>query len=367
MPDNTLHLRAKESALRIMRSGERKEPLPSEMAALVAEVVTKWWIETEAVSINNTRLSIMGSAREKATQVARSVAWMHNPDRHKGQQARECAKKTLRALRRRSIQAEQLFAHCDEFGSLRKSHIARANSKRPRRAAREIPLPHFGIVASWLTSADDISRVGHQMSNCLANPECAKEYTRRLRDGSAELIVLTNNDDDSVALICADPTDESIEAVKGPHNERPIEHRWAIIATLAQCQFQVGENSDFLGLAICNELLKADRNDTIVRFSAGGRECEVGDGFVAAVMDDETILLRSHGCQSGYSEVCVVESNTDNTDTDYAKQMKARNWFRRTCWESKRFARACDRAFPGDALADFRDDWFTTTLEAATR
>ena len=168
--------RGRSSAYRIMRSADGKRALPRDLAQHAADVIARHWLKAGRMSIGDDRLLVTADARAQAKWVAKRLEWMTNPGRHHGQQAAEYAEKTIRALCKGSISADQLYARCEEFGRLRKRHIDRNSAKRPRAEARSLRLKRFNITARWITSEAQIDEAGQLMANCLANKDFTKEY-----------------------------------------------------------------------------------------------------------------------------------------------------------------------------------------------
>jgi len=332
-----------------------KRPVPEELAKAAAKVIARQWLKEDAVSMTDSdRITVARKARAKAKWAAKRLEWMRNPERQHGQQAKEYGQKTIRGLLNDSLNADQFFDRCKEFGRLRKGHIDRNNSKKPRAEARSLTLPHYNMSARWLISDSQINVVGQAMANCLANKEFAKDYKSRLRLGSIELVVLENQDGGYQALISVDPLENCVEQVQGPGNLRPIDCRDAIIALLTHRNAAVGECHDLLSIGICDDLLAGRANGANVSFLVGKRNCEVGSGFVTIVWGDNTVLIRSEGCKSWRSEVCIVGPDSD--DIDYLKQAKTRVWLREACRKNVEFAQACWAAFENAPRA-FCLDW----------
>ena len=343
-----------------MRSANGKHPLPRDLAQNAADLIARHWVKIAAVSIDDDRLHVTTDARTQCGWVAKRIEWMANPDRHHGQQAAEYAEKTIRALRNGSISADQLLGRCDEFGRLRKKHIDRNSSKRPRAEARSLKLKRLNMDARWLTAEAQIDEVGHLMGNCLANKDFAKKYKSRLRNGDIELVVLENGAGNCEALLSIDTHESYAEQVKGPLNGRPLHCREAIIAILAYRKATVGECPDLLKLGICDHLVRGRAKGATESFTIGQRECEVGDGFLAVVWGDNTIVLRDDGCLSQDSGSCVVHSDGEG----YLVEAAARVWVRNACRRHLAFAQACATAFR-EAPRVFRLDWFDDCSRAS--
>lgn len=346
--------RACMSVRRILLATKRKTPVSKRTADAAVGPLTARLVKNGAISMRNGRVSIAPEAREETCKTARSLGWMEDPQHHHGQQAGECAAKTLRALWKGTINGERLLNLCAEFGRLRKRHIDRKSAKRPRANAREIQLPEHGVVARWLTAEVDLDRVGHAMRNCLANESFAKSYKRRLRKREIELVALSGNGV-PVVLICADADTRAVESVEGPSNERPISYRAAIIATLAEGAFHVGEHHDCLQIAVCDEILDAYRTGTVRCFSLLKRECEIGEGFIVITRGADTVLLRSKEWASD-----MYVAHIGGSDSEWVQQSATRNWLRKACLQNAEFAQACHDAFR-DAHKAIRQDWFGVT------
>lgn len=352
MPRQELLLsRASMSVRRIMLAAERKTPVSKETADAAVGPLTARLLKNGAISMPNGRVSVASKAREETYKAARSLGWMEDSKRHHGQQASKCAAKTLRALRKGTINGERLLELCAEFGRLRKHHIDSRSAKKPRTNAREIQLAEHGLVARWLTAEADLDHVGHVMRNCLANESFAKSYKRRLRERDIELVALSD-DSVPVVLISADAETRAVESVEGPANERPISYRAAIIAMLAEVDFHIGEQHDCLQIAVCDEALEAYRTGSVRRFNLLKRECEIGEGFIAITWDADTVLLRSREWPSD-----MYVAHIGGSDSEWVQQSVTRNWLRRACLQNAEFAQACHDAFRSAHKA-IRRDWF---------
>ena len=346
MDDHDLIERARLCARRILRSSERKSPVPAQFMEHLELLMARHWVKTGTAFMHNGRLAVNPETRKSAVRTARSIEWMSNPDRQFGQQDQECAHETLRALTNRRISLIDLEKKCAEFQRRRNTIISRKSDETAWAEQKSVDLPTFGMTAHWLVTNSAVRKVGSLMRNCLARKDFASFYKSRIREGVLQLACLYKGNIPEV-ILKIDSHSNVVEEVKGSGNSLPIQHRGAIIDLLVDQHLGAGDCDDLHELGICDELLSTRAAHTNALFTIGDRHCEVVTGFLSITWDSNCIVLRinSDGEIRLHGPEGLIES-------------LIRVWVRAACDKCPAFRSTCVTAFV-DALHHERCDWFT--------
>lgn len=338
MSDTERNVRA--AVERRLRKISNKQAMSESLSTALAERLTPWLLEKGLVKINEIRISFTPAAKLKLDRLGRKVRWMENSDRHHGQEAGGCARKALRSISHRHVTCEKIFELADKFGQLRKKAIDSNGQAKPFATPWKCDIGKTGVFAKRLTCASDVSRIGHAMGNCLANPEYGPYYVDRARRGEVELVALHNKSGEPVALLSI--AENSVEGLKGPNNCRPWRYRSKLLILLAQTEVRCGDCTDAAEVAICDELLHAKANGSCKTFRLDGIVCDLGLGFLAMAEGQYSVLLQDTA--SGLNVSAAV--GTDDGDvTEVRRYLQKR--LRQLCRYDANLAAACNDAFPG--------------------
>lgn len=327
---------------------------PRQLESNLADAALSWIsARPDAVQIaRSMRVSLDRGFLGRLAYILQSFKWMAKSPSVAAPQAAA----GFRALRDRRADFIGLETLCKAYRSAKRKEERRAARERPRAAQTKLAL-----VDSWaahrIATEVELSGLGRNFRNCLADGSFAEQHQRHLRRGEYEYWVLSDDQGAPRCLLQADPMRYVVEA-KAQANGPPTGCRNALIDFLRQRRLRADACDDLLAIGICDQLVRAAAAKTVKIFSlqlcGTPWHMMLAPGLITGEAPDRSFMIRHADADTD----AFAEEIYRGTDCgNYWVQAEIRCALRRACQESGQLASDIRAAF-GSTPQLLLEDWF---------